>query len=584
MTLRLEGIRIIAIILTTIIVIHMKIRSSTLTSIDVLQLIEEARDAELCRNLDLSRDIFSDFWKDIESEPDLAHFDPLFQAELLRLCGVFLSQFGRARGLLDYQNRAKDILTRTARLFESQNSPDKAAETKVGLATCYWYSGEVEEHDAMLRSVEAEFSAQPNHQVSIQIKLNRILVAIWRKDLEEADYLIDQLTKVVTSDHDLRLRTQFHNLAGITYRLTGDVDKSVRHARESVDIARAANNSMFVALNLNNLANTYRTGGELERALATSDAAIAITEARGDKGWTAHFLDTKALIYLDQCEYSESLKVIEKSIEIFSDGEDYGGLTDAMWTKCLCLLRLGQVKDALAVFMDLRDVAARQIGEIAVDKFTTLLMEQIYILKQFPLTDELAALKRSLVVKAMRESGGHVSKAARRLGLRSQQHLSEILNNQFPGIYDELGIKRRARRSSTPPKKQPPGLARLIMPKNQTYSFNFAWHGKEELQFFYFPRNLMREFGLKTAAIVAVMPVASESLMDGGVVLYFNNDAFRIGRLCFDEFTELFLVDLEEPTFLSDVQLIGVPIGYCPVSDQNKHMIKFERLRLVKKE
>ena len=35
-------------------------------------------------------------------------------------------------------------------------------------------------------------------------------------------------------------------------------------------------------------------------------------------------------------------------------------------------------------------------------------MEQIYILKQFPLTDELAALKRSLVVKAMRETDGHV--------------------------------------------------------------------------------------------------------------------------------------------------------------------------------
>lgn len=560
----------------------MKITSSTPTSVDILQLIEEARDAELCRNVDLSRHIFSHFWTDIESEPDLAHFDPLPQAELLRLCGVFLSQYGRARGLLEYQNRAKDILTRTARLFESQNSPDKAAETKVGLATCYWYSGEVEEHDAVLRSVEAEFSAQPNHQVSIQIKLNRILVAIWRKDLKEADYLISQVTNVVSSDHDLRLRTQFHNLAGIAYRLMGDVDQSVRHSKESINIARAANNSMIVALSLNNLANTYRTGGDLERALATSGAAIEITEARGDKGWTAHFLDTKALTYLDQGEHDKALTVIERSIEIFSEGEDYGGLTDAIWTKCRCLFRLDRPHEAVELFVELSDLAAQRIGKVAVEKFVGLFLEEVYLLKHFPLSDEVTAFKRTRVVKAMRETGGHVAKAARKLGLRSQQHLSEILNHQFPDIYDELGIKRRARRSSETKKDPPLNLSRLIMPKNRTFSFNFTWTGTLEPQFYYFPRYLMRPFGIKNNSIVAVMPVKSESLFDGGIVLYSYNDTFRIGRICYDELTELFLVDLEELIFLSDVDLIGVPIGYCPAADRHKKIMKFERLRFVK--
>ena len=174
------------------------------------------------------------------------------------------------------------------------------------------------------------------------------------------------------------------------------------------------------------------------------------------------------------------------------------------------------------------------------------------------------------------------SKAARKLGLRSQQHLSEILNKQFPDIYDELGIKRRAKRSNQTKKEPPLNLSRLIMPKNRTYSFNFAWRGNREPQFFYFPRYLMRPFGLKNDAIVAVMPVKSESLFDGGIVLYSYNDTFRIGRLAMTSLTELFLVDLEELIFLSDVQLIGVPIGYCPVADRHKKTMKFERLRFVK--
>jgi tetratricopeptide (TPR) repeat protein len=562
----------------------MKITSSTLTSVDVHRLIENARDAELCRDLDLFREILSSFWEDIEGEPELTQFVPTVQAELLRLCGVYLSQFGRARGLADYQLRAKNILTRAIDLFEIHRCSQKAAETKVALANCYWFSGEISEYDDLIKIVEAEFLVEPRNPVSIQIKLNRLLVANLRQDKKEAQHLIGEITGVISAKHDFRLRTQFHNIAGIVCRVAGDLVQAALHANEAVKIARETGNHIFLAMSLNNLAFVYRMAKQFDQALATSNEAIAITAASGDKGWTAHFLDTKALIYLDECEYEKALEAIEKSIEIFSEGEDYGGLTDAMWTKCLCLLRLDQVREATVLFADLTDIAARQIGQVAVDKFEKLLAGEVYVLKHFPLTDELATLKRSLVVKAMRESDGHVSKAARKLGLRSQQHLSDILNNQFPDIYDELGIKRRARRSNATQKKQPLlGLVRLVMPKNRTYAFNFAWRGTQEPQFFHFPRNLMREFGLKTAAIVAVMPVESESLMDGGVVLYFNNDTFRIGRLCFDEFTELFLVDLEEPTFLSDVQLIGVPIGYCPVSDRNKRTIKLERLQLVKK-
>jgi tetratricopeptide (TPR) repeat protein len=559
----------------------MKITSSTLMSADVLQLIEEARDAELCRNLDLFREILSTFWEDFEAEPNLTSFAFPAQAELLRLCGVFLNQVGRARGLADYQIRAKDILTRAARLFDEGNVPDKAAETKVALANCYLFAGEIAEYDDILKTIKAEFDGTPDHPVSIQIDLNQLLAAMLQRDFDQAERFIEKITGVISPEHDFRLRTQFHNLAGITYRLRGDVEKGVRHARESVDISRAANSSMFVALNLNNLANTYRTGGDLERALTTSDAAIAITQARGDKGWTAHFLDTKALTYLDQGEYDQALAVIERAIDIFSEGEDFSGLTDAMWTKCVCLLRLDRPLEAIELFAKLMDLANRQIGKVAVDKFAALFVEEIYPLKHFPLTDELAALKRSLVVKAMRETGGHVSKAARKLGLRSQQHLSEILNNQFPDIYDELGIKRRARRSSAASKEPPLDLSRLILPKNRTYSFNFTWPGKLEPQFYHFPKYLMQPFGIKTNAIVAIMPVKSESIFDGGIVLYSYNDTFRIGSVCYDNLTELFLVDLEELIFLSDVNLIGVPIGFCPVADRHKKIMKFDRLKLV---
>jgi tetratricopeptide (TPR) repeat protein len=475
------------------------------------------------------------------------------------------------------------MLTYAADLFETENLRDRAAEARVSLANCYWFLGEINEYDDILQSIEAEFGADSSHPVSIKIKLNRIFVAIWRRELKEAQSLIDRVASVITANHHFRLRTQFHNLAGIAFRLAKDLNKSAIHLWEAVRIARQKKNALFEAFNLNNLAMVYRNGERYSQAHQIIDDAISLFESLHDTGWISHALDTKALIHLDEGEHDKALSVIERSIEIFSEGEDYGGLTDALWTKCLCLLRLDRVRESTVLFADLTEIAARQIGQVAVDKFEKLLAGEVYILRHFPLVDELSTLKRSLVVKAMRESDGHVSKAARKLGLRSQQHLSQILNREFPDIYDELGIKRRERRSNAASKKEPPlGLSRLIMPKSRTYSFNFSWRGTLEPQFYYFPRDLMRPFGIKNNAIVAVMPVKSESLFDGGVVLYFHDDTFRIGRLAYDELAELFLVDLEKPTFLSEVQLIGVPIGYCPVADRHKKVMKFERLEFVK--
>ena len=296
------------------------------------------------------REILSAFWENTDQDPDVASFQPNAQAELLRLCGVFLSQFGRARGLPDYQLRAKDLLTRSAEIFEDVQRPDKAAEAKVCLANCFWFLGEIAEYDDILQAVEADFDEKPEHTVSIQIKLNRMLVAVSRAQPEEALRLVDEISRLLSSDHDFRLRTQFHNLAGIACRVAGNLEGAALHAREAVLIAREAGNPMFVALSLNNLAFVYRTAGEFDLAHQTVDESISIMESHLDRGWVAHALDTKALIYIDQRDCESAMATIERSIRIFEEGEDYSGLADAMWNKCVCLMRLGRKQEAIVLF------------------------------------------------------------------------------------------------------------------------------------------------------------------------------------------------------------------------------------------
>lgn len=199
----------------------------------------------------------------------------------------------------DYQIRAKDILTCAAELFETENLRDKAAEARVGLANCYWFSGEINEYDDILRSIESEFGADPRHPVSLQIRLNRIFAAIWQGDRKETERLIKEVSIPIASCYDLRLLTQFHNLAGIFYHDIGDFAQNALHLNEALRVARKANNKMFVAFNLNNLAMTNRGIGNFEQAHELIEEAISIMESREDRGWIAHAFDTKALIYLN---------------------------------------------------------------------------------------------------------------------------------------------------------------------------------------------------------------------------------------------------------------------------------------------
>jgi tetratricopeptide (TPR) repeat protein len=333
----------------------MKGKLSIATSVDVQRVIEDLRDAELCRNMDLFREILSGFWENTDHDPNVSSYEPVAQAELLRSCGVFLSQFGRARGLPDYQLRAKDLLTRAAEMFEDLQRPDKAAEAKVCLANCFWFLGEIAEYDDILQAVEAEFDEEPVHPVSIQIKLNRLLVATWRGQAEEALRLVDEVSGRISPEHDFRLRTQFHNLAGIACRVARDLERAAFHAMEAVKIAREAGNPMFVALSLNNLAFVYRTAGQYELAHKTVDESISIMESHLDRGWVAHARDTKALIYIDQSDFENALAEIERSIRIFEEGEDYAGLADAMWNKCVCLLRLDRKHEAIALFCEVHN-------------------------------------------------------------------------------------------------------------------------------------------------------------------------------------------------------------------------------------
>lgn len=558
----------------------------------IINLIEEARNAELCRDIDLMSNILSEVWTDIEKTPDFSNYGEILNAELLRLYGVFLSLYGNARGLKNYQTRGKDLLTAAIEGFSKNNLFDKAAEAHVMLAFCYWKAGEISECEAILDLVEMDFGKNPMHPVYLQICINRMLVCFWKGDKEnnaKAIKIIEEIEPLMRFQPDARLQAMFHNQAGIFYTNTKEFEKGVFHLNEAIRFAETANNKFYVAVNLNNLAFLYKDTKDFEKALGAVSKSIDAVSRMRHKGFLPHALDTKALIYLDWYQPEKALATSELSIKYFYEGEDFRGLTDALWTKTRCLLRLGQTRKALFCFGKLQHIAIEKIGEIAANRFADLLAGEIYALKNLPLTDEVSEFKKSRVALALIESDGSIIKATRLLRLKNHQALSEILNKQFPGLLEELGFKRRRRRGSS---QRADGsrtvtlnskdihsereLARLVMPdKNFTFAFNFP---SKNFETFYFDKYLMQKFGVSSGAVVAVAHITE--FRKGMPVVAVVNDKFKVGETDYDSILGIYFISGDDghPIPLDETNVIGEPVGYCDFNEADNTYIEFSRL------
>lgn len=567
-----------------------------ITKPELKLLLEEAKNAELCRDISASRTIFSAFWQDVEIDPDVSDFEELVQAELLRLCGFFLSSFGHSQNKANYQLRGKNLLTRAIEIFEELELSDKAAEAQVMLALCYWYEGEIEECETILQFTEEEFKENQLHPVCLQIRLNRLATLHWKKDCQKAVEIIEELKVQMELCQDLRFKTMYHNQAGIFYCLLGKYDKALFNQNEAIRFARRIKSLRFVATALNNLAFLNIQMGDFKAAHIHIEEAISLFKNLKDSGWVPHALDTKALLLNKENRYEEALEAIESAVSYFVKGDDYSGLVDSFWTKIQILLRLDRKSDALILFSELASVASQRIGEFAVQKYANLFAELLYVNKNLPLADEVKNYKKQIVSQSLRRNNASVTDAANDLRV-SHQSLSDILHNQFPELREEFGLNNRMRRNSkTTSKKNKPAakdkkknskkreekkITPVDLSRSEIIFENFNLSDNEEIFTFIAPSYLLAQFGIADDAIICVVKQDFQPSQPF-VVCERKNTTYDCGIAALDDLTGYFYLICAdgEPKPLSthEFSSVGRIAGFCFLENISDQKITFKAL------
>lgn len=556
-----------------------------ISSFTISQIIVNAWELEASRDIDGGLENFKPVWSNINEDPDFSELELVDQANLYRLCGYFLSDCGKSRNLKQYQERGKNLISLSIRLFASLNDKYSIADAQNALALCYYYEGSILEAESILEQTAQDLLGNHLHLVYLKNRGNLLLTKFAQRKYQEALEIIEEIRIPMEFCQDKRTCSVFHEKAGLIFRGLRQYDKAIWHYHESIRFALEINNFLLVCIQKNNLAFLYNKLRQFELAHKSINEAIKIAEDNNYTGWLQGCLDTKAIIFANEGHLELALETIDKAIFLCKRGEDVQHLTGSLWNKCKFLLHLDRKEEAILLFTELIPISAQQMGDFAVKQFTKEFSDLIHIKQDGSLDDEVKRFKRVEIVNAIRSANYDLNKAANFLKIDTTS-LAKILDREFPELYDELDIQHFAKlkeisekASEKPNYSAPRKISQLNL---QNVAYKFETDISQKVSTFYVSSEKMSEvFGVSFDVVMAIMPAKEVS---AGDFLLVNNSAkhtYSFGKVDYDKDLDLYFLidkDMPMPLSLSEVELVGKAFAYCNFEEIDNDELHFKPL------
>jgi tetratricopeptide (TPR) repeat protein len=556
--------------------VYIKYPHQNSLEVDLQTMTATLWECEQNRDFETAVSAFKDIWDDLDVDPDFSEFSLIQQAELFRLSGHFLGNYGIDNNQTNYQERAKNLLTRSIEIYGTLNDYKKVADAQNALAMCYIREGAFPEAEVVLEQTVSDFLNDKLDLIYLQNRGNLLIAKLRLKKYEEAVKIIEEIDVPMEFCEDKKACYVYHEKAGIIFNRIKQSNRSVYHYQTALEYAKALDNLAYLSSTKNNLANLYRRIGELCIAHSNVDEAIEIAKNDNQVGWLPIYLDTKATIYFDEGNLKAALETINESISIFEKGDNVGGLTEALWNKCRFLLYLNRKKEAIKLFAELAPLASERMGEFAVDNFAEEFAELIHVKRDGNLEEETKHFRRVEIVTAIRRAKYEMKTAADSLKI-TLADLNKIIDNEFPELYEEINLERFTALDEVGEIVQP--LQKNI---SELFLTDLVSNLSGEFATFYIAAEKMSEvFGITEDAVTAIRPTNSINIDEYVLVRNETTGVFSFGKTQYNSFANLyFLIDKDEPMPLplDEVSLIGKAIGYFPFAEIDNEQLQFRPL------
>ena len=475
---------------------------------DVLPLCELAKTYEEAGEFERAAEAIRPFWNGLLHRPNTKGLGEAALAELLLRAGTLTGWLGSAQQFPGAQEVAKDLISESAGRFQKLGLSEKVAEARVDLAICYWREGGLDEARVTLALVLEEMNESHSDQ-RLRAVINSALVEwTATRDHDALRICVDSAPLFEPSSNDA-LKGKFHNTyAGVLKNLGTAKNREDYIDRALVEFTAAsyhfeqAGHKRFLARVENNLGSLFATIGRFDEAHQHLTRAQALHLSVGDHGGAAGAEDTRAQTFLLEGKYEDAERVANRAVKTLRRGGEQTVLAEALTTHGRALARLNHTQVARVAFDQALEISQNagnpdrggiaavtaieelddlpldtlrdyyrtaetllsnsqnpsirsRLGECArrvlsaaltnVEEATPTTTDAVELTPGFSLDSEVLRYEGNLIRRALEESGGSVTRAARLLGV-THQGLAFILNGRHSDLLSiRTPVKRRRR-------------------------------------------------------------------------------------------------------------------------------------------
>lgn len=483
--------------------ISKRLKAAEIEVLDIIDVCEKAKYLEDSGEYAEAMHVMSHWWKGIGERPDVEELSPGKRAHILSRVGSISGWLGSMQQVPGAQERSKDLISEGANIFESIHEHENWAEARSDLAVCYWREGAFDEARIILQDVTCS-GLISSSELKAKILLRLVTVEISTKHFETSANLLGQIEILLKNTKNSLLSGKFFFYRAFTSRSQGEEKDSQDLLVSAIkDYSRAAlfykkiKHDLFSANVENNLGNVYRLLRDYKNAHLHFDQAISMYLDLGDRLNAALVYENKAQAFLAQEELEQAEIAACSSVDIVRDGDEKSVLTESLTTLGVVLSRGGNVDYAVSIFQEAKETAlsvgdAEGAGDAVLTQleelykeFTPIVFRNLYLeaddllknspkisnvdrlqkiaKKQFEIGNRASLLKnekyfdwvgfclpnavhayeKDLILKALNEAEGRLTRAAKLLGV-SHQSLSLILHQRHKDL-QEFRIVRKPR-------------------------------------------------------------------------------------------------------------------------------------------
>jgi tetratricopeptide (TPR) repeat protein len=423
--------------------------------------------------------------------------------------GALTGWLGSAKQLSGSQEIAKDLISESATLFETLDMPEKVAEARVCLSTCYWREGALDEARVTLRLVLDSLGEKDSEQ-RLRALLNLGIVEKGATRDHDALRIYTEAAPLFDQSSNHSLKGKFHNTYATVLKALGTAEQREDYIdRALVEFAAASFHfeqvgyRRFQARVENNVGFLFANIGRFAEAQEHLAHARSLHLSVGDHGGAAGAEDTRAQAFLLERKYDQAEKAARTAVRALKRGGEQALLAEALTTHGKALARLNQAHVAKSTLDQAIEIAqtagSSNAGGIAavtvIEELHSFLaakaLQDYYCTAEslltnsqdrslqmrlgqcarrvlaaaasegssentdaavpvsmppgFSLDAEVLRYEGNLIRKALEESGGSVTRAARLLGV-THQGLAFILNGRHSDLLSiRTPVKRRRR-------------------------------------------------------------------------------------------------------------------------------------------